>query len=177
MDKNENTEKKGFMSLINEHSTTIIAICLGSATIMGSDAETLEEKAQNDSEVAQQNFKDIEDDDQDCVEKLEELDIAAETSDNANDSLDAVKIIKFYEHRRDSLHKQVKVEEASYKKTEEVFKRLEKKKDTNDFAEMILQISILFSAVGASSKKKFLPMLAALGTVVGIGVLLVSIFM
>ncbi len=177
MSENENPEKKGFMSLINEHSTTVIAICLSIATIIGSDAEMLEERAQNDSEIAQQNFKDIGDDDQDCMEKLEELDIAAETSENANDSLDAIKTIKFYEHRRDSLHKQVKIEEESYKKTEEVFKRLEKKKNINDFAEMILQISILFSAVGASSKKKVLPMLAALGTVIGIVVLLVSIFM
>lgn len=177
MSETENPEEKGFMRLVNEHSTTVIAICLGIATIIGSNAETLEEKAQNDSEVAQQNFKDIEDDDQDCMEKLEELHIAAETSENANDSLDAVKVIKFYEHRRDSLHKQVKVEEASYKKTEEVFQRLEKKKDTNDFAEVILQISILFSAVGASSKKKILPMIAATGTVVGILMLVVSMFM
>ncbi len=177
MSENEKPEKSGFMSLINEHSTTVIAICLSIATIMGSDAETVEKQAQNDSEIAQRNFKEIEDDDQDCMEKLEELDIEAETSDNADDSLDAVKTIKFYEHRRDSLHKQVAVEEASYKKTEEVFKRLEKKKNTNDFAEMILQISILFSAVGVSSKKKFLPMLAAVGTVAGIVVLLISIFM
>ena len=177
MSEKESPENKGFMSLVNEHSTIVIAICLSIATIMGSDAETLEDKAQNDAEIAQQNFKDIEDDDQDCMERLEELEITAETSDNANDSLDAIKTIKFYEHRRDSLHKQVKVEEASYKKTEEVFKHLEKKKNINDFAEMILQISILFSAVGASSKKKFLPMLAALGTVVGIVTLAVSIFM
>lgn len=177
MSENENPEKNGFMSFINEHSTTVIAICLSIATIIGSDAETLEARAQNDSQIAQQNFKDIEDDDQDCMEKLEELDIAAETSENADDSLDAIKTIKFYEHRRDSLHKQVKVEEASYQKAKEVFKHIEKKKNTNDFAEMILQISILFSAVGASSKKKVLPMLAALGTVVGIMVLLASIFM
>ena len=177
MSENESPESKGFMSLVNEHSTTVIAICLSIATIMGSNAETLEDKAQNDAEIAQQNFKDIEEDDDHCTEKLEELGIAAETSDNANDSLDAIKTIKFYEHRRDSLHKQVKVEEASYKKTEEVFKHLEKKKNINDFAEMILQISILFSAVGVSSKKKFLPMLAAVGTAVGIVTLAVSIFM
>ena len=177
MSENESPEKKGFMSLINEHSTTVIAICLSIATIVGSDAETVENQAQNDSEIAQRNFKEIEDDDDDCMERLEELSIAAETSDNANDSLDAIKTIKFYEHRRDSLHKQVAVEEVSYKKAEEVFKRLEKKKNTNDFAEMILQISILFSAVGASSKKKILPILAAVGTVAGILTLLVSIFM
>ncbi len=177
MSENENPEKTGFINLINEHSTTIIAICLGVATIMGSNAKKLEKKAQNDSEIAQQNFKYIEDDDQDCMEKLDELAIAAETSDNADDSLDAIKTIKFYEHRRDSLHKQVKIEEDNYNKTEEVFKRLENKKSINDFAEVILQISILFSAVGANSKKKVLPMLAALGTVASIFILLVSIFM
>ena len=76
MSEKESPENKGFMNLINEHSTTIIAICLSIATIMGSDAETLEDKAQNDSEIAQQNFKDIEDDDQDCMERLEELEIS-----------------------------------------------------------------------------------------------------
>jgi len=156
-------QQKGFLPGIMTHNTTIIAILLAIAAMIGSEFQEREQVAYDKEQSIEDKRTAIADDVQNYGAELEEMKLGPDTTSEKYISLKEV-----YDERKDSLN----IADAELtKQQEETTKTLAAVKEQtkkSDKANIFFQISVLLSSIAFTNKNKSLTYLALALTVVGI---------
>lgn len=159
----EPPKPKGFVQTLLTHNTTIIAILLAIAAMIGNEFEQKEQEAYDAEQTIEDKQNAISDDIQNYDGELKELELKEDTTTEKYQALLAV-----YNARVDSLNT---AEAEQVKQQEQTTKVLATRKDQNkksETADLFFQISVLISSIGFTNKNKLLMYIATALTVVGI---------
>ena len=172
---NQKDEKasKSFLGTLMVHNTTIIAIILSIGAMISNHYEQMEQNAYADSEEIQDERANNDDKLAEAANKVEEYTMEEE-ADSTSETF--ARLINEFAAQKDSLDKQ---EEVLEKKEENINATLETVKEQNnrsDTARTIFEISILFSSIGMTNKRKLLTYIAISLTTIGI-IIIISILL
>ncbi|MBV9987661.1 MAG: DUF4337 family protein [Chitinophagaceae bacterium] len=158
-----NTSKGGFIGFIMLHNTTLIAIILSIAAMLGNNLERMQQNA----DEAENDIKDrreyLETETQRLSEEIDQLDLKYDST-----SAKYAEIAKELTSRADSLNK---IETETIKKEHEqevLLKHIENQNKTSNAADTIFQVAILISSISLTSRNKKLTWLATLLTAAGV---------
>jgi len=160
--KNDSS-KGGFVGFIMLHNTTIIAIILAVAAMLGNGLERTQQKADKAESEIQQRREYLETETQTLSDEIEELDLQYDST-----SPKYQEVAKGLQHRSDSLDKMeaetVKIEHEK----ETILQHVETQNKTSNMADTIFEVAILLSSISLTSKNKKLTWLATLLTLAGV---------
>lgn len=170
---NKEPEKKEstFKQLLGKHNTTVIAIILSIAAMLGSSIDHKQQKADDAEQEIQERREYLETEAQSLDDEREQLELEYDSS-----TAKFAEIDEDLKSRYDSLmaleEETVQVE----KERELVLEEIETQNTMSNTADIMFQIAVLLSSIGLTSKQKKLSLIASLLTVVGVVVIVAMYF-
>lgn len=171
------------------HNTTIIAIILALAAMLGTSLEDRQQEAYDEEQAVQDRRETVQDDRQTLENDIADLELeyasvnedsaklgestSTSTTDGNNEGAGPANYqarVKELKERDDSLSKEEAVLTEDEKKHEKNLAVLKKKNQQSGLADVIFQMAVLFSSIGVSIKKHNLKILAFLLTAVGLAI-------
>ncbi len=158
-------EKNWFMNIIMSQNTTIIAIILAIAAMIGTRVEDMQQNADFEEQHIQEQKQYVEseynsvEDDKEALEARED-----------NSSEKYLEEDKKITARVDSLGKLEKSLETEEKAKEQLLIQIKKKNQLSNMGDIIFQLAVLISSIGLSTKKRSIIIVASLITLVGVAV-------
>jgi len=168
---NESGEKqsKSFLGTIMTHNTTIIAIILSIGAMISNHYDQMEQNAYADSEEIQNERTDNDDKLAEAANKVEEYTMQ-EDADSTSETFAG--LINEFTVQKDSLNKQEEVLQTREENINATLEKVKQQNNRSDTARTIFEISILFSSIGMTNKRKLLTYIAISLTTVGIIIVL-----
>ena len=139
-------EKNWFMNIIMSQNTTIIAIILAIAAMIGTRVEDMQQNADFEEQHIQEQKQYVE------------------------SEYNSVEEDKKITARVDSLGKLEKSLETEEKAKEQLLIQIKKKNQLSNMGDIIFQLAVLISSIGLSTKKRSIIIVASLITLVGVAV-------
>ncbi|MEO5783680.1 MAG: DUF4337 family protein [Ginsengibacter sp.] len=167
----QESEKKSnsFFDTLMVHNTTIIAIILSIAAMIGNHFEQLEQNANEDVQQIENKRADNEDKLTVAANKVEEYTME-ENADSTSEKFAA--LINDFSVQKDSLDKEEETLQKSEEKINATFEKVKEQSSRSNMASTIFEISILLSSIGMTNKKKLFTYVASALTVIGIIIIL-----
>ena len=162
-----------FLRTLVVHNTTIIAIILSIAAMIGNHFEELRQNADEKLQQIQDRRQDNEDELADAVNKIDEYNLE-ENVDTTSEQYTG--LIKNFSDEKDSLDKEEITLTNSEEQVNKTYEKVKAQDDRSNMTDTILQISILLSSVGMTNKNKLLTYAATALTAIGV-IIIISIFL
>lgn len=157
------SSKGGFIGFITLHNTTIIAIILSVAAMLGNNLERMQQEADEAENEISQRHEYLETESQSLDDEIDELDLKYDST-----TVQYAEIVKDLKEREDSLNVLEKETEKVEIEQKARLEHIEKQNKTSNMADTIFQVAILLSSVSLTSKNKKLVWLATLLTAAGV---------
>ena len=160
---------KSFLGTLMVHNTTIIAIILSIGAMISNHYDQMEQNAYAESQEIQDERSDNEENLADAANKVDEYTLE-EGADSTSETYAG--LINEFTAQKDSLDKNEEILEKREENINATLERVKTQNDRSDTSRTIFEISILFSSIGMTNKKKFLTYIAISLTVIGIIIML-----
>ena len=160
---------KSFLGTLMTHNTTIIAIILSIGAMISNHYEQMEQNAYADSQEIQDERSDNDDKLAEAANKVEEYTMQEDADSTSNVFAG---LISEFAAQKDSLDKQEEVLQTKEENIDATLEKVKQQNNRSDTARTIFEISILFSSIGMTNKRKLLTYIAISLTAIGIIIIL-----